>query len=226
MRVFREVFSVACAARRVYRSLRLLRLRGMVVLGVPCCLRLLSSLVACPPKPKRGVSFACVDRSAWEWTWAWGKSKLRKSCFHIGRGSAVSCKYNSSWRTPVLKRYVLSLRVVGLLSVSDPTSPHPAPLSPRLSFAGGGFHPNDSHESQIQSLEKRWMEQVGALKKAQEMTEIERSAPPLCFCTHPFRVMLFPPQLPPPPLPPSVSPSLLSFRLVVLCFPRSIFFLF
>ncbi|CAM9987797.1 unnamed protein product, partial [Hapterophycus canaliculatus] len=32
------------------------------------------------------------------------------------------------------------------------------------------------HESQIQSLEKRWMEQVAALKKGQEMTEIERDA--------------------------------------------------
>eukprot|EP00903_Cladosiphon_okamuranus_P007656 g7424.t1 len=30
------------------------------------------------------------------------------------------------------------------------------------------------HESQIQTLESRWMKQVGALKKANEMTEIER----------------------------------------------------
>lgn len=64
------------------------------------------------------------------------------------------------------------------------------------------------------------MEQVGALKKAQEMTEIERSAPPprarAFVQPHPFRVVFC---LPFPPPPPCYSlAAIVSFDMMVVNF--------
>lgn len=91
---------------------------------------------------------------------------------------AFSCSRTRRWRTSMFERRAFPSGVFWFAVCSTQTSPHPVPLFPRLSFVGGGIHANARHESHVQSLEKRWMEQVGTLKKTNEMTEIERSAPP------------------------------------------------